>query len=107
MREPKRRGRIPGLHPQMGRRYNHVDLTQKRRSVRSRRAAQLLRNGLDAVEAAYTSQMDAELMHALHDAVVRLLRPEIKTEWTDDEARRRALQIAQELMEAPLPEHDR
>jgi hypothetical protein len=104
MREPKRRGRIPGVHFLLGRRYDRVELTQKRRSARARRTAQLLRCGLDAVHDSYATQLDAEMMHALHDAVVRLIRPELNTAWTDDEARQRALQIARELMEAPLPE---
>jgi len=100
----KRRGRTPAVHMQLGRRYEHAELTRGQRSSRSRKVASLLRTGLNAVHERYDHELDREMLEALHDAVVRLIRPELTTSWTDEAARSRALEIAQGLMEEPLPE---
>lgn len=100
----KRRVRTPGVHMQLGRRYQHTDLLRGQRSPRKRRVAKLLHIGLDAVQERYDAELDREMMQALHDAVVRLVRPEVTALWSDEEARSRSLEIAKGLLEAPLPD---
>lgn len=104
MRDRLRRRRSHGLHLEIGRRYEHSDLTRGQRSSRARRTSALLHKGLDAVQEHYEKQLDGEMMQALHDAVVRLLRPQIRSDWSDDEVADKALEIARQLLEAPLPE---
>ena len=104
MRNHTRRRRAPGVHLQFGRRYEHPNLTRDPRSSRVRRASALLRKGMDAVETRYTDELDSEMMHALHNAVVRLFRPQLNAAWSDVEAADKALEIAQQLLEEPLHE---
>ena len=104
MRNHTRRRRTPGVHLQFARRYVHPELTRGHRSSRVRRSSALLRKGMDAVETRYTDELDSEMMHALHDAVVRLLRPHLSSTWSDVEAADKALEIAQQLLEEPLRE---
>jgi hypothetical protein len=100
----KRSGRTPGIHLQLGRRYQHAEPKRSIRSTRIRRLAHLLHHGLDAVHDRYHTDLDHEMMQALHDAVVRLLRPMVTATWTDEEARANALQVARSLLEEPLPD---
>ena len=105
MRDHARRRRSPGVHLQFGRRYEHSDLTRDFRSSRGRRASTLLRKGMDAVQTRYADELDNEMMHALHDAVVRLFRPHLSATWSDIEAADKALKIAQQLLEEPLRQY--
>ena len=100
--ENSRRRRTPGVHMQFGLRYQHADLTRGHRNNRNRRLAGLMRIGLTAVQERYSPELDREMMQALHDAIVRLIRPEVVASWTEQQARDRALQIAKNLLEEPL-----
>ena len=104
MRDQPRRRRSPSVHLEIGRRYEHPELTRGQKSGRARRTSALLHAGLDAVQECYEEQLDDEMMRALHDAVVRIFRPQVRSDWRDVEAADKALEIARQLLEAPLPE---
>ena len=99
------RRRSVGLHQDMGRRYEHSDLTARaRRSRSTRRKSMLLHQALKAVEARYAQELDKVLFEALHGAVVRVLRPELDARWSREEAETHALQIAAQLLEDSIPD---
>ena len=98
---PERRDGF-GLHPQIGRRYEHADLTAHRyRNRRTRRCTFLVEKAMQAVTQLYVRELDIqfEAFEAFAHEVARRLRSEVRAEWTLEEAERRAFAIAERLFE--------
>ena len=99
MSERSHRAGSVGVHMDQGRRYTHVDLTaHPLRNRRVRHKATLLHKALLTVDQRYAAILDAEERLALHDAVLRILRPMLRAEWSEIHAEARALEIAAELL---------
>lgn len=100
MNERRQPGSV-GVHPEGGRRYKHFDLTTRPlKNRRVRRKAVLLHKALAIVDAHYADTLDEAEREALHDAVLRLLRPKLRAEWSEPQAVASALDIAATLLDS-------
>ena len=90
------------LHPSIGRRYEHSDLTAHRhKNRRRRRLAFLVEKSLHAMVAHYALELGArpEQFESFALEVGRRLRLEVRPEWTLEQAEARALSLAEALFE--------
>ena len=90
------------LHPSIGRRYEHSDLTAHRHKNRRRhRLTYLVERSLQAMVRHYARELGAEPEEFAHFApeVGRRLRLEVRPEWTLEQAEARALALAEALFE--------
>lgn len=90
------------LHPGIGRRYEHTDLTAHRHKSRKRRRMTLLvQRALRSMVEHYAAELDADvsLFEDFSHEAGRRLRQEVQPEWTLEEAERRALALAEALFE--------
>ena len=90
------------LHPSIGRRYEHPDLTaHAHKNRRRRRLAFLLESSLQAMVAHYARELGAapDQFAGFAHEVGRRLRAEVRPEWTRAQAEARALALAEQLFE--------
>lgn len=90
------------LHPGVGRRYAHADLTAHRHKNRRRRRLHLLVEKACRAMVRYHAaelQADPALFTGFAAEVARRLRVEVQPEWTLEQAERRALVLAEALFE--------
>jgi len=98
--DDRRRGM--NLHPGIGRRYEHADLTAHRHKTRKRRRMTLLvQRALRTMVDHYVQELEADpaLFDDFAHEVGRRLRLEIQPEWTLEEAERHAIALAEALFE--------
>lgn len=90
------------LHPSLGRRYEHSDLTAHRhKSRRRRRLTLLVEKSVHAMVARYAPELgvEPEQFEDFAHEVGRRLRLEARPEWTLQEAEARAIALAEQLFE--------
>jgi hypothetical protein len=91
-----------GLHPQIGRRYEHADLTTHRlRNRRSRRRTLLVERAVRSIMNEYARELEIQPAACEDFAreVARRLRAEVRPEWSPEEAERRARELAERLFD--------
>ncbi|UCE03718.1 MAG: hypothetical protein JSW67_05900 [Candidatus Latescibacterota bacterium] len=98
----ERRRRLSGLYPQLGRRYERVDLTAHRhRSRAARRRALLLKTIFESVVVRYSKELQVEpaMVEDFAHVVASRLRTEVRADWSVEKAEARAHEIAERLFE--------
>lgn len=104
-----RRRRLGGLYPQLGRAYEHTDLTsRKHRSRASRRRAALLKTIYESVVVRYSKELEVppSMVEDFAHVVASRLRSQVCADWSVEEAEARAIEVAEALFEELVPGPD-